>query len=82
MRELNRLRMEHRATLSHGRQEFAAVEREIRKFIQAMEEFSARSDELVIDPLDDNWAFGLPTEEGDRLPRPRRELVRVALEPA
>ena len=31
VRELNRLRMEHRASLSHGRQELASVEREIRK---------------------------------------------------
>jgi site-specific DNA recombinase len=38
VRELNRLRMEHRATLSHGRQELAAVEREIRKFIQAIKD--------------------------------------------
>ena len=38
MRELNRLRMEHRASLSHGRQELAAVEREIRKFIQAIKD--------------------------------------------
>ena len=30
VRELNRLRMEHRASLSHGRQELASVEREIR----------------------------------------------------
>jgi site-specific DNA recombinase len=36
VRELNRLRMEHRASLSHGRQELTAVEREIRKFIQAI----------------------------------------------
>ena len=38
VRELNRLRMEHRANLSHGRQELAAVEREIRKFIQAIKD--------------------------------------------
>ncbi len=38
VRELNRLRMEHRASLSHGRQELAAVEREIRKFIQAIKD--------------------------------------------
>jgi hypothetical protein len=37
VRELNRLRMEHR-TLSHGRQELAAVEREIRRFIQAIKD--------------------------------------------
>jgi hypothetical protein len=30
--------MEHRASLSHGRQELAAVEREIRKFIQAIKD--------------------------------------------
>src|SRR5687768_7566484 len=35
VRELNRLRMEHRASLSHRRHEIAAVEREIRKLIQA-----------------------------------------------
>jgi len=38
VRELNRLRMEHRASLSHGRQELAAVEREIQKFIQAIKD--------------------------------------------
>jgi site-specific DNA recombinase len=38
VRELNRLRMEHRASLSHGRQELAIVEREIRKFIQAIKD--------------------------------------------
>ena len=38
VRELNRLRMEHRASLSHGRQELAAVEREIRRFIQALKD--------------------------------------------
>ncbi len=38
VRELNRLRMEHRASLSHGRQELAAVEREIRKLIQAIKD--------------------------------------------
>jgi site-specific DNA recombinase len=38
VRELNRLRMEHRASLSHGRRELAAVEREIRKFIQAIKD--------------------------------------------
>ncbi len=36
VRELNRLRMEHRASLTHGRAEFASVEREIRKLIQAI----------------------------------------------
>ena len=51
VRELNRLRMEHRASLSYGRQELAAVEREIRKFIQAIEDgVSALSikDELLL----------------------------------
>ena len=38
VRELDRLRMEHRAGLSHGRQELEAVEREIRKFIQAIKD--------------------------------------------
>ena len=38
VRELNRLRLEHRASLSHGRRELAAVEREIRKFIQAIKD--------------------------------------------
>ena len=36
--ELNRLRMEHRAGLSHGRQELASVERAIRKLIQAIKD--------------------------------------------
>ena len=30
--------MEHRATLSHGRQELTAVEREIRKLVQAIKD--------------------------------------------
>jgi hypothetical protein len=38
VRELNRLRMEHRASLSHGRQELVSVEREIRKLIQAIKD--------------------------------------------
>ena len=38
VRELNRLRIEHRAILSHGRHELAAVEREIRKLIQAIKD--------------------------------------------
>ena len=38
VRELNRLRMEHRASLSNGRQELACVEREIRKLIQAIKD--------------------------------------------
>jgi site-specific DNA recombinase len=38
VRELNRLRMEHRASLSHGRHELAAMEREIRRLIQAIKD--------------------------------------------
>jgi site-specific DNA recombinase len=38
VRELNRLRMEHRASLSNGRRELACIEREIRKFIQAIKD--------------------------------------------
>ncbi len=38
VRELNRLRMEHRASLSNGRHELASVEREIRKLIQAIKD--------------------------------------------
>ena len=38
VRELNRLRMEHRASLSNGRHELATIEREIRKFIQAIKD--------------------------------------------
>ena len=36
VRELNRLRMEHRAKLSQARQELTVVEREIQKLIQAI----------------------------------------------
>ena len=36
VRELNRLRMEHRAGLSSARTELVAVEREIRKLVQAI----------------------------------------------
>jgi site-specific DNA recombinase len=38
VRELNRLRMEHRAKVSGARHELAAVEREIRKLIQAIKD--------------------------------------------
>jgi site-specific DNA recombinase len=38
VRELNRLRMEHRAGLSSARAELASVEREIRKFVQAIKD--------------------------------------------
>jgi site-specific DNA recombinase len=51
VRELNRLRMEHRAGLTHGRAELASVEREIRKLIQAIKDgVSALSikDELLL----------------------------------
>jgi DNA invertase Pin-like site-specific DNA recombinase len=50
VRELNRLRMEHRAGLSGARTELARVEREIRKLVQAIKDgVSARSikDELL-----------------------------------
>ena len=38
VRELNRLRMEHRAGLSSARNELAAIEREIRKLVQAIKD--------------------------------------------
>ena len=38
VRELNRLRMEHRASLSSARSELATVEREIRKLVQAIKD--------------------------------------------
>ena len=38
VRELNRLRMEHRAGLSSARTELATVEREIRKLVQAIKD--------------------------------------------
>ena len=38
VRELNRLRMEHRAGLSSDRTELASVEREIRKLVQAIKD--------------------------------------------
>ena len=38
VRELNRLRMEHRAGLSNGRHQLASVEREIRKLVQAIKD--------------------------------------------
>jgi hypothetical protein len=42
VRELNWLRMEHRAGQSSARSELAAVEREIRKLIQAIKDASPR----------------------------------------
>ena len=38
VKELNRLRMEHRAKVSQGRQELAVVEREIRKLVRAIKD--------------------------------------------
>ena len=38
VRELNRLRMEHRAGLTSARSELATVEREIRKLVQAIKD--------------------------------------------
>jgi site-specific DNA recombinase len=38
VRELNRMRMEHRASLMHGRAELVSIEREIRKLIQAIKD--------------------------------------------
>ena len=38
VKELNRLRMEHRAKISQSRQELTVVEREIRKLIQAIKD--------------------------------------------
>jgi hypothetical protein len=38
VRELNRLRMEHRAGVSNARTELAAIEREIRKLVQAIKD--------------------------------------------
>jgi len=38
VRELNRLRMEHRAGLSSARSELTSVEREIRKLVQAIKD--------------------------------------------
>ena len=38
VRELNRLRMEHRAGLSRARSELAGIEREIRKLVQAIKD--------------------------------------------
>src|SRR4029453_10751164 len=38
VRELNRLRMEHRAGLSSARNELGTVEREIRKLVQAVKD--------------------------------------------
>src|SRR5262249_27727217 len=53
VRELNRLRMEHRSKLSHGQQELAAVGREIRKLVQAIKDgvsaVSIKSELLSLD---------------------------------
>jgi hypothetical protein len=38
VQELNRLRMEHRASISNGQTELAGVDREIRKLIQAIKD--------------------------------------------
>jgi site-specific DNA recombinase len=51
VRELNRLRMEHRAGLSSARTELATVEREIRKLVQAIKDgvsALAIKDELLL----------------------------------
>ena len=57
--------MEHRASVSYGRQELATVEREIRKFIQAIKDgVSALSikDELLA--LEARKAEGYRSEPG------------------
>ena len=63
VRELNRLRMEHRASLSHGRQELASVEREIRKLIQAIKDgvsaLSIKDELLSLEAQEERRNFSL-----------------------
>jgi len=75
MRELNRLRMEHRAKLSHGRQELAAVEREIRKLVQAIKDgvsaVSIKSELLSLEARQTELQRHLEAPEMPQLLHPR-----------
>ena len=87
VRELNRLRMEHRASLSHGRQELAAVEREIRKLIQAIKDgvsaLSIKDELLVARSQESRTAVTSrsPGDAGAAAPAHVRRLSREGWEP-
>jgi site-specific DNA recombinase len=75
VRELNRLRMEHRAKLSHGRQELAVVEREIRKLVQAIKDgvsaLSIKNELLALESRQTELQRRLEAPEMPQLLHPR-----------
>lgn len=79
VRELNRLRLEHRASLSHGRRELAAVEREIRKFIQAIKDgvstLSIKDELLSLEAMKAELQSRLEAPERPELLHPRMSDV-------
>jgi hypothetical protein len=83
VKELNRLRMEHRAKVSQGRQELAVVERQIRKLVQAIKD----ADDGEVTALVSEEAHGLAfaaicgSYQCKRLPRARGCQPRTAWRP-
>ncbi len=75
VRELNRLRMEHRAGLANGRAEFAVVEREIRKLVQAIKDgvpaLSIKDELLSLEARKANLQSRLDAPEMPELLHPR-----------
>jgi site-specific DNA recombinase len=75
VRELNRLRMEHRTSLTHGRAELASVEREIRKLIQAIKDgvsaFSIKDELLSLEARKMELQSRLDSPEMPELLHPR-----------
>ena len=79
VRELNRLRMEYRASLSNARTELAGVEREIRKFIQAIKDgvsaLSIKDELLSIEARKVELQSRLEAQEMPELLHPRMSDV-------
>jgi site-specific DNA recombinase len=79
VRELNRLRMEHRANLTHGHAELARVEREIRKLIQAIKDgvsaVSIKDELLSLEARKDELQSRLGAPEMPELLHPRMSDV-------
>jgi site-specific DNA recombinase len=79
VRELNRLRMEHRASLTQGRSELASVEREIRKLIQAIKDgvsaLSIKDELLALEPRKAELQSRLKAPDMPELLHPRMSDV-------
>jgi site-specific DNA recombinase len=91
VRELNRLRMEHRAGLSSARTELATVQREIRKLVQAIKDgvsalsikdellsLEARKNGTAVAPERSRDAGAVAPAHGRRLSREGREPLSGA----